>query len=176
MGREMLNSPRNGRLIAEAMLLTREIAALEKKREADLIEQYGKLAVWYDENIDSDPARSLAADKVGALIKEKIGMTTVEDLAEEGLKQTLLTIIRLAGFTVSTALTKGVGIAASIILKSADTGGLKGAYMDTRSGGDLEKKQERLAQIYTELFFMDPPLKPSIEISPCAVQACISPR
>lgn len=173
MGREAANSLRNAKLVAEAMVLTKDIAAAEKKREADLIAQYGKLAVWYDENIESDPVNSFVADRAVTFVKDRIGMTTVEDLAEEGLKQALLAIIRLVGAKAGSALVSGVGISAGILLAGANNGGLKGGYSDTRAGGELDMKKARLTQIYSELFFMDPPLTPVIGSDACATQACL---
>ncbi len=174
MGRPSLNSEISRKLIEESIQLTKDISALDKKREADLTKEYGALVVWYDRNIENSVALSLVSDKAIGIVKEKVGFTTVDDVAEKSLEQILIGILRLSGVVVraGSRLAQGVGVAAGILLSSSGgTGGLNGAYLDDGRGSELEKKQFRLAQIYTELFLLDPPLAPILQPDICAIQA-----
>jgi hypothetical protein len=153
-------------LIKEATSLTSDLAKMDKKMEADILKQRGALAVWWEENIEGNKAAGFAVDQAVDYGKGKIPYGLGKP-AEEALKfvfKSLFKTLKYSNIAVSAALAP---------FGSDRQPTYKAAYLDSRFGAEYYVKQERLAQIYRELFQQMPPSSISLEGGDkCAIEAC----
>ena len=145
-------------LVKEANALMADLSAMDKRMEKDILAQKGALAVWWEENIESDKVVSFMADRA----KDQIPNPSKEALkfVFEGLFKTL----------------KYSEIAITAVLAPFETSrqpSYKMAYLDSQFGNEYSSKKKRLEEIYAELFQQMPPSSNSIiQQDRCAIENC----
>jgi hypothetical protein len=150
-------------LIKESNMLVDDLAKMDKQMEADILKQKGALAVWWEENIESDKVASFAVDR--AVDKAADHVPYVKPV-EKGLKVIYEGIFKTMKWSSEMAVS-----AALAPFEASRQPSYKMAYLDSRFGNEYFAKKQRLEEIYRELFHQMPPSPTSlIQVERCAIE------
>lgn len=144
-------------LVKEAMSLTQDLSEMDKKIEKDVLASVGAFAVWWEKNVEEDPATSFVADKV----------------QEKGLEYIFENLFKILRFS-KPVIEAGPGILVSVATSSRQPS-YKMAYLDDKPefAQKYEAKIARLKAIQNELLYAHPPSAASIlQTDRCAQEAC----
>lgn len=145
-------------LVKEASALMEELSAMDKKMEADILAEKGALAVWWEQNIESNKVASFMADRA----KDQIPSPS-----EEALKLIFQRVFKTLKYSRAVI---GVVLAP---FETSRQPSYKMGYLDSQFGVQYFSKKARLEAIYGELFHQMPPSSSSVlQSDRCAIEAC----
>lgn len=149
-----------GSLVKEAALLIDDLAKMDKKIEKDILREKGALAVWWEKNIDGNEGASFAVEQA----REHIPYGKPVDEALKLIFKRVFKTLKYSGVAIS---------AVTAPFETSRQPSYKMAYLDSEFGSQYFAKQQRLEEIYRELFRYMPPSAPSIsQPDRCAMEAC----
>lgn len=147
-------------LIKESNLLIADLAQMDKKMEKDILEQKGALAVWWEKYIENNKVASFAVDKA----RDKIPYAKPVDDALKNIFKAIFKTLKYSNIAIS---------AVTAPFEATRQPSYKMAYLDSQFGNEYIKKQQRLEEIYDEIFKQAPPSSKTIlQPDRCALETC----
>ncbi len=143
-------------LIKEAVVLTDQLASMDKKKEAAIRKEKGALLVWWEENVDSNPSVKFIAGQV-------------PNPVEKGLEAIFTRLFKLIGITAELATSASVAaVMAPFEAVENDDARVKFYDDNPEFMQQFWQKQKRLQDIYLELFVYAPPsLDSFVRVNDC---------